>query len=48
MRCGFITRQPTHELVSNWAYMVIATLAWNLKCWFALMMHQSTQIKAVR
>ena len=32
-------RAPTHELVSNWAYMVIATLAWNLKCWFALMMH---------
>ena len=33
-------RAPTHELVSNWAYMVIATLAWNLKCWFALMMHR--------
>ena len=22
------------------AYMVIATLAWNLKSWFALMMHR--------
>ena len=29
-----------YDLVSNWAYMVIATLAWNLKSWFALMMHR--------
>ncbi len=27
------------DLVSNWAYMVMAALAWNLKSWFALMMH---------
>ena len=27
---------PVHELVSNWAYMVIASLAWTLKAWFAL------------
>ena len=33
-------RVPLYDLVSNWAYMVIATLAWNLKSWFALMMHR--------
>ena len=33
-------RVPLYDLVSNWAYMVIATLAWNLKNWFALMMHR--------
>ena len=30
---------PLYDLVSNWAYMVIAALAWNIKSWFALMMH---------
>ena len=32
-------RVPVYDLVSNWAYMVMAALAWNLKSWFALMMH---------
>jgi hypothetical protein len=32
-------RVPLYDLVSNWAYMVIATLAWNLKSWFAMMLH---------
>jgi len=27
---------PVDNLVSNWAYMVIASLAWSLKAWFAL------------
>ena len=27
---------PLDTLLSNWAYMVITTLAWNLKAWFAL------------
>ena len=27
---------PLHDLTSNWAYMVIAMLAWNLKCWLSL------------
>jgi hypothetical protein len=27
---------PLHSLESNWAYMVMATLAWNLKSWLAL------------
>ena len=30
-------RVPVYDLVSNWAYMVIAALAWNLKAWFALL-----------
>jgi hypothetical protein len=32
-------RVPLYDLVSNWAYMVIATLAWNIKSWYAMMMH---------
>ena len=27
---------PVDSLVSNWAYMVMTALAWNLKAWFAL------------
>jgi hypothetical protein len=30
-------RMPVNDLNSNWAYMVMATLAWNLKSWFALL-----------
>jgi len=29
-------RMPVDNLVSNWAYMVMASLAWTLKAWFAL------------
>jgi hypothetical protein len=32
-------RVPLYDLVSNWAYMVMATLAWNLKSWLAMMQH---------
>lgn len=28
---------PVHDLVSNWAYMVVASLAWNLKAWLGLL-----------
>jgi hypothetical protein len=31
-------RMPVNDLVSNWAYMVMATLAWNLKAWYGLLM----------
>jgi hypothetical protein len=31
-------RMPVHTLVSNWAYMVMASLAWTLKAWFALVL----------
>jgi hypothetical protein len=27
---------PSDGLVSNWAYMVIAALAWNLKAWYGM------------
>jgi hypothetical protein len=30
-------RIPVNDLNSNWAYMVMAALAWNLKAWFGLM-----------
>jgi hypothetical protein len=39
-------RVPLHDLVSNWAYMVIAALAWNIKSWFALMMHHKADRRA--
>ncbi|MDF1667585.1 MAG: IS1380 family transposase [Planctomycetota bacterium] len=29
-------RLPVHDLLSNWAYMVIASLAWTFKAWFGL------------
>ena len=32
------TRMPVDNLVSNWAYMVMASLAWTLKAWFALLL----------
>jgi hypothetical protein len=35
-------RVPLYDLVSNWAYMVTAALAWNIKSWFAMMMHLKT------
>jgi hypothetical protein len=30
------TRMPVDTLLSNWAYLVMAALAWSLKAWFAL------------
>lgn len=36
-------RVPLYDLVSNWAYMVIAALAWNIKSWFAMMMHHQAE-----
>jgi DDE family transposase len=31
---------PVNDLLSNWAYMLIATLAWNIKSWHAMMSHR--------
>lgn len=31
-------RMPMRDLNSNWAYMVMAALAWNLKAWFGSLM----------
>ena len=30
-------RMPVNDLVSNWAYMVMAALAWNMKAWYGLL-----------
>lgn len=30
-------RMPVNDLTSNWAYMVMAALAWNLKAWYGLL-----------
>ena len=32
---------PLNDLVSNWAYMVMALLAWNLKCWLSLSIREA-------
>ena len=32
---------PVDNLVSNWAYMVMASLAWTLKAWFALVLPET-------
>lgn len=37
---------PLHTLTSNWAYMVMATLAWNLKAWLAMSLTESGPPKA--
>lgn len=34
-------RMPVDNLLSNWAYMVMASLAWTLKAWLALFMPTS-------
>jgi hypothetical protein len=31
-------RMPVEDLLSNWAYMVMSALAWNLKSWYGLLM----------
>jgi len=35
------TRMPVDTLLSNWAYMVMAALAWTLKAWLALRLPQT-------
>lgn len=36
-------RMPVDALESNWAYMVMASLAWSLKAWFALLVRKADQ-----
>ena len=31
-------RMPVDDLLSNWAYMVMTALAWNLKAWYGLLL----------
>ena len=40
-------QSPSDSLISNWAYMVIASLAWDLKAWYGMLMpyrHMGIQI----
>ena len=39
-------RMPVDSLNSNWAYMVIASLAWTLKSWAALLLPETGRWKA--
>lgn len=39
-------RMPVDNLVSNWAYMVMASLAWSLKAWLALLLPAEGREKA--
>jgi hypothetical protein len=40
-------RMPVQDLVSNWAYMVIASLAWSLKAWLALVQPKAENRQAL-
>ena len=37
---------PLNEFNANWAYMVISSLAWSLKAWFALTIPTSERWRA--
>ena len=37
---------PVDNLVSNWAYMVMTSLAWNLKAWWALLLPEGRGAQA--
>jgi len=41
-------RMPAHDLVSNWAYMVMASLAWTLKAWAGLLLPVSKGVHRTR
>ena len=42
----FALKMPVDSLNSNWAYMVIASLAWTLKSWAALLLPETGRWKA--
>ena len=42
----FALRMPVDSLESNWAYMVIASLAWTLKSWAALLLPETGRWQA--
>ena len=41
-------RMPSDTLVSNWAYMVIGSLAWNLKIWLGLCLPKGDPAREIR
>ena len=40
-------RMPVHDLLSNWAYMVIASLAWTFKAWLGLTLPRAPDRKEI-
>ncbi len=40
-------KAPSDSLLSNWAYMVIASMAWDIKAWFGLLMPYRTLGKQI-
>lgn len=40
-------RMPVDNLLSNWAYMVMSSLAWNLKAWFGLLLPDAVRGREV-
>ena len=40
-------RMPSSDLHSNWAYMIMAALAWNLKAWYGLLAPDRAQGTAI-
>jgi hypothetical protein len=42
--CGALAA-PLDNLTSNWAYMVIASLAWTLKCWSGLLVRPQGSLR---
>jgi len=41
-------RMPSDALVANWAYLVIGSLAWNLKIWLGLCLPTSEPAREIR
>lgn len=41
------TRMPVAEFDANWAYLVIASLAWNLKAWSGLLLPRKLGARAI-
>ncbi len=41
------TQMPVGDLISNWAYMVMGTLAWNLKIWLGLSLPNTPESRAL-
>ena len=48
MKNGFhALRMPAGDLISNWAYMVMVSLAWTLKAWWAMQIRSKTRKEQV-
>jgi len=41
-------RMPSDTLVSNWAYIVVASMAWNIKAWLGICLPVTPQSREIR